>query len=382
MTSDIIPQRPLSNILVSLKEIAASVMEAVEARTLEEVLQRISNVSKELVHARYAALGVPDSSDNMKYFMVAGVTRQQIHAIGHYPVGLGLLGVIMHERQALRLEDMSKHPRSVGFPPNHPPMTSLLGVPVQVSTQLYGMLYLTDREDGQMFTDEDQWLVETLAGYAALAIAGTQLSERNSRLTLLEERERVGRELHDGTIQSLYAIGLQLQLMNLSNPLLKDSGLPTVISQIDEVIEDMRRYILNLRVTVYEQQTVEQALRDVITQLRAAEKMTVQLTAPDRQPPFAPPVFEAVVQITREAISNVLRHANASALTVEVTESDLMFQLVVEDNGKGFELDALRNGMGMRNMQERTRIHGGTLRIHALPNQGTRLILTIPILKD
>jgi signal transduction histidine kinase len=289
-----------------------------------------------------------------------------------------LLGVIMHEREILRLEHMSDDPRSSGFPANHPPMDRLLGVPVQTGTQLFGMLYLTDRLDDQPFTQEDEWLVESLAGYAALAIAGTQLSEQRGRLTLLEERERVGMELHDGIIQSLYAIGMQLQLLQLTQPSVsEDVGKAT--RSLDMVIEDIRRYIMNLRVANYEQKTLYEGLKDVIARLHIPSDLTIELKALDRQPPFAPPVMEAVCQIAHEAVSNIVRHADATRATIEVTESPKQFQMVIEDNGRGFDPNAPQEGLGLRNIMQRARIHNGELIIEPASIKGTRLTLKIAL---
>jgi signal transduction histidine kinase len=259
-------------------------------------------------------------------------------------------------------------------------MTSLLGVPILVGQQLFGMLYLCDRVDEQPFDEEDQWVVESLAGYAALAIAGVQLSEQQGRLVLLEERERIGMELHDGIIQSLYAIGMQLQLMRMSYQL-PDDDLGHAIGSLDSVIEDIRRYILNLRVTNYEQQTMYEALQDVLTRLHAAEHLAVEMDVPDHQPPFTPPVFEAVCQIAYEAISNVLRHAEAKHLRVKVSQSEKLFQLHIEDDGKGFESHQVdeHNNLGLRNIQQRARIHGGDIRIDTAPHKGTRLTVALPI---
>ncbi|MBC7871675.1 MAG: GAF domain-containing protein, partial [Chitinophagaceae bacterium] len=295
-------------ILASLKEIAEAVMYAAEAGTLEEVLQRIIQVTQQVVRAKYAALGVPDGSGSLKYFKTEGMTEEQMHAIGHYPVGNGLLGLIMREREPLRVSEMQKHPRSVGFPEHHPKMTNLLGVPIQTGAQLFGMLYLCDRVDGLPFDEQDQWWVEALAGYAALAIAGAQLSEQHQRLTLLEERDRVGMELHDGVIQSLYAIGMHLQLMRLSNSI-TESGVDDSIRNLDQVIEDIRGYILNLKTSTYQQKTIKACLEDVMARLYIPETLSVQIDAPDRLPPFSAPVFEAVCQIAQEAASNVVRHA-------------------------------------------------------------------------
>jgi signal transduction histidine kinase len=285
----------------------------------------------------------------------------------------------MHDRVVLRLDHMRDDPRSSGFPAHHPHMDRLLGVPVQAGPQLFGMLYLTDRLDDLPFTEEDQWLVESLAGYAALAIAGTYLSDQRGRLTLLEERERVGMELHDGIIQSLYAIGMQLELLKLTQPAISDDVAKATRS-LDAVIEDIRRYILNLKVAAYEQQTMRECLQDVIARLHIPDELTIEIHAPDRQPAFAPPVVEAICQIAYEAVSNIVRHAQATRAVLEVTESQDRFQLTITDNGQGIDpQQAKEGGLGLRNISQRARIHGGDVSIEPLTGGGTRLTLRLPV---
>lgn len=380
MTSNETPQKEVTIVLGTLKDIAEAVIHAAEAGTLKQVFQQIAYVAQQLVHSRYAALGIPSEHGMMLYFEVAGLEPDAIKRIAHPPIGRGLLGLIIEEREILRLEHMSEHPRSVGFPENHPYMDRLLGVPVQAGLQLFGMLYLTDRLDDQPFTQEDQWLVESLAGYAALAIAGSQLSEQHGRLTLLEERERVGMELHDGIIQSLYAIGMQLQLLKLKQPEVGDE-LSKATRNLDAVIEDIRHYILNLKVAAYEQQTMRHALLDVVARLHIPESLLIEVNAPERQPHFAPPVVEAVCQIAYEAISNITRHADATEAFVEVREDATLFRMVIRDNGSGFSPDKTseHQGLGLRNMTQRARIYGGTIAIESAPGKGTRLTLELPI---
>lgn len=373
------PEMDTSIVLANLKEIAGAVMRAVEAGTPEGVLERIAEAAQRLVNARYVALGIPDGDGHLKYFKVVGVTPEEIKRIGHPPVGRGLLGIIMNERHVLRLEDMADHPRSVGFPAHHPAMTSLLGVPIQLGQELYGMLYMSDRRDNLPFSDQDQWLAETLAGYAALAIAGSQLREQHGRLILLEERERVGRELHDGIIQSLYAIGMQLQLMRLTQDE-PDDNLGEIIRNLDLVIGDIRSYILNLKVANYERQTIQQCLEDAIARLHLPDNLEVVIDSTDRQAPFAPPVLEAVCQIAYEAVSNVARHARASTVRISAHELDSQFQLTVEDDGCGFLVGHVdHEGLGLRNIQQRARIHGGRVKISSAPGCGTRITLTLPL---
>lgn len=380
MTSNNVPQKEVTIVLSTLKDIAEAVIHAAEAGTLKQVFQQIAFVAQQLVHSRYAALGIPSEHGTMMYFEVAGLEPDTIKQIAHPPIGRGLLGVIMHEREVLRLEHMSEHPRSVGFPEHHPYMDRLLGVPVQAGEQLFGMLYLTDRLDDQPFTQEDEWLVESLAGYAALAIAGSQLSEQRGRLALLEERERVGMELHDGIIQSLYAIGMQLQLLKMTQPGVIEE-LSTATRSLDIVIEDIRHYILNLKVATYEQQTIHGALNDVVARLHVPEGLTVKVNAPDRQPPFAPPVVEAVCQIAYEALSNIVRHAGATRASITVTESATQFQMQIEDNGRGIDtrLPSEQGGLGLPNMMQRARIHGGEVVLDSVPDGGTRLTLSLPL---
>jgi signal transduction histidine kinase len=367
-------------VLSSLKDIAEAVGQTANAGTVEAVLQQIANVAQEVVQVRYAALGIPDGKGSLKYFKTVGINDEDIKLISHYPHGLGLLGAIMNERETIRLEHMADDPRSVGFPAHHPPMDRLLGVPIQTGQELFGMLYLCDRNDGKPFTQEDQWLVETFAGYAALTIAGAQLSDQNSRLTLFEERERVAMELHDGTIQSLYAIGMQLQLTRMNHPALEDE-LKEVVQNIDTVIEDIRSYILNLKVTSYQQQSLYECLRDVVQRLHVGDHVEVQIDAADRISPFAPPVLEAVCQIAQEALSNVLRHAHARHVKITTVQGEQIFRMIIQDDGKGFDPQALdhHEGLGLRNLQKRAHIHGGEVFIHSTPGNGTRLMLEIPL---
>ncbi len=379
--SDFHPENDSPILLLNrLKDIATAAMSAAEAGSLEQVLERVAHVSGELVNARYAALGIPDGKGGLRYFKVAGLTPEQIRHIEHLPVGRGLLGAIMEERQAVRLERMQEDSRSSGFCSHHPTMTSLLGVPVQLGDRLFGLLYLCDRLDGQPFSEQDQWLIETMAGYVALAIVGSQLSEQQSRFTLLEERERVGMELHDGIIQSLYAIGMHLELISTS----PDRPLPDlkpVIHDLNSVIEDIRRYILNLKVSSDQQRTIYQGLRDVLTRLHVPNTLTVEIEAPDLPPPLSPLAFEAVCQMAQEAISNTLRHAHASYVKISSYVDETSFQVLIADNGQGFDLNdtGKRAGLGLRNIQQRALLNGGQVHIDSAPGQGTRLTIIIPL---
>ncbi len=377
-------KHPINNsthiILTQLKDIASAVMYAAEGTTLEQVLERIAEVSRNLVNAKYAALGVPDGKGGLRFFKVSGMTPEAVAQLDHLPVGKGLIGAIMEDRSTIRLENMNEDPRAAGFCRAHPVMTSLLGVPIQVGQRLFGTLYLCDREDGQPFSEDDAWLVETMAGYAALAIAGMQLNEQQQRLTLLEERERIGMELHDGVIQSLYAMGMRLDLMRLSGEI-DPEAIPDVIDNLNEVIEDIRRYIMNLRRRDTPQKTIRDALRDIINRFHTSDSIQFELDAPDVHPRFTATTFEAIGQMVNEAISNAVRHADATLIRVSAERGERHLVVTVADNGKGFDPQNQmhQDGLGLLNMRQRASLYGGDVKIETGIDQGTRLTIRVPV---
>jgi signal transduction histidine kinase len=146
--------------------------------SLDALLQRLVEAASELTGARYAALGVIDrSGSELERFLTTGIDTETHAAIGELPRGRGILGVLIREHAPLRLHNLGDDPRSVGFPPNHPPMGTFLGVPIHLRGVAYGNLYLTEKAGGEDFTDEDQELVELLASQAAVAIENARLYE-------------------------------------------------------------------------------------------------------------------------------------------------------------------------------------------------------------
>jgi len=369
----------MTNIVNQLNEITSAIMYATEGLDLEDVLKRIAEVSRNLVQCKYAALGIPDAEGGLEYFKVAGISDADAALIGHLPKGHGLIRAPMRDRKVIRLPRMQDDERSVGFPENHPPMTSLLGVPIQMGDQLFGVLYLCDRIDGKPFTDEDQQLIETMAGYAALTIVGAMASDQQTRLKVLEERERIGMELHDGVIQSLYALGMQLDLLRMGNDLQPDELKP-VIAGLDTVIGDIRRYIMQLRTVGDSQRTIRECLKDMSLKLNSSDTIEIEIQASEVYPPFPPATFEGICLIVTEAMSNAVRHAQASHIKVTAEISDNRFEVTIEDDGQGFDIETIGDkGLGLNNMIKRARIYGGTVDIHSIIGEGTTVLISIPI---
>jgi len=173
-------------------------LELISDLSLQAVLERIAHLAREQAGARYAALGVLDEDGKISTFIPVGLTAEEIRQMDHLPVGLGLIGAMARERRTIRIPDISKDERSIGFPLKHSPMTSFLGVPIIANNQLLGQIYLTDKEDYTEFTRDDERVIETLAAYAAVAITNARMYEelmerdqallqRNRDLSLLND---------------------------------------------------------------------------------------------------------------------------------------------------------------------------------------------------
>jgi signal transduction histidine kinase len=152
-------------------------LELVSDLSLDTVLERIVQIAREQANARYAALGVVDESGKLVRFIPVGMEPEEIALLKHEPVGKGLLGLFQTERCTIRVAEISKDPRSAGFPPHHPIMHSFLGVPILSGERILGQIYLTDKQDLPEFTEKDEHVIETLAAYAAIAITNARLYE-------------------------------------------------------------------------------------------------------------------------------------------------------------------------------------------------------------
>ena len=146
---------------------------------LDRTLQTIVETATKLVDARYGALGIRGEGHQIVDFVLAGMGAAELAEIGRAPQGIGVLGVLLDDPKSIRLDEISNHPASVGFPPNHPPMHTFLGVPIRIREEIYGNLYLTEKAGGRPFSDDDEVLVEALAAAAGIAIDNARLYEQS-----------------------------------------------------------------------------------------------------------------------------------------------------------------------------------------------------------
>ncbi len=354
---------------------------------VDKVLQLIVDSARDLVGAKYAALAVGDwrmpGAGNVHRFVVSGMEREDIKKIAHWPQGKGLLGAVIHNQQPVRVMHIEEDARSVGMPEGHPAMNGFLGVPIVAAGEALGNLYLTDKIKGDEFNDADQRLIEMLAAHAAVAIQNARLYSQVERLAILEERTRIGMDLHDGVIQSIYAVGLTLESTRLALPGGADEVsalLDTAIEGLNDAIRDIRNFILDLRPRRFAGD-VQQGLAQLVREFQANTMVPVSISVPEHLEDLPLPQGRAIFLTTQEALANIARHARATKVDIALHYSTGRVMLSIKDNGRGFDADneSLRVGHGLANMQARAESLHGVFSIHSLPGNGTEVTLDLPL---
>ena len=359
---------------------------------IDRVLQLIVDLARTLLGAQYAALGTIDARRRIDRFITSGMTPEVRAAIGDPPRGHGLLGAIPRDGRTMRADRIGDHRDSFGFPANHPPMTTFLGAPVSVKGRPIGSLYLTDKAGGLPFSEDDARLVEMFAIHAGIAIENARLHDQVQRMAVIEERERIGKDLHDGIIQSIYAVGLSLE--DVAELVEDDDGRIDAIARVDRaidslnlVISDIRTYIMRLRPTLADEEDPVEALARLVEEfgIHAVIDLEVDITSgADALRGLAANRRSDLLFIAREALSNIARHSGATQAAVALAETDGQLALVIDDNGRGFDPeamsgpDAFGRHQGLTNMRDRAVGMGGTFVVERPDGPGTRIIVRVP----
>lgn len=340
-------------------------------------------VACELVDARYGALGVlSEDGHGLSQFVHEGIPPEQAAIIGHLPEGKGILGLLITDPKPIRLADLSQHAASYGFPAQHPPMHSFLGVPIVTRDRVFGNLYLTEKRSAAEFSLVDEALATTLARAAAIAIENARLHAQVRELVLNSDRARIAAELHDTVIQRLFAVGLALQ--GAVGSILSRQAADLVqgaVADLDDTIRQIRSTIFALQVTP----VAEQGLRAEI--LALCREASVGLGF-DPQVRLEGPLDSAVdddtaanlLAVVREGLSNVVRHAGASRVQVAVVVSENRLSLRIVDDGKGPGTGQRDGGRGVDNLTRRAESLAGTFALLPAPaGRGTELRFDVPL---
>ena len=355
--------------------------------SLPAVLQKIADFACDVTDASYAALGVGNAEGAIEDFITSGLSAEERALIGNLPIGHGILGALIQDAQPLRLERIQDDPRSVGFPPNHPPMTTFLGVPIVVRGKIYGNLYLTEKRGGAAFTDADELAAVTLAAQAGVAIENARLFSEASERHALQERHRLAQELHDSVLQGLFAMSLNAAAAQMafeeSTRSDEESHLARYLGEMRRLtrstLAEMKALIFELRPEALSEEGLIAALRKQVGRLGAHEDVVLEFHAPDHRLDVPASAEEDLYRIVLEALTNVVKHARARKAIVQIDDSTTVLSIRVIDDGVGFDTEVVRPGhLGLRSIAERAGRIGATLHLKSSPNGGTEVELHFP----
>jgi signal transduction histidine kinase len=351
--------------------------------SVEPILQKLVHAARELARAQYAALGIPDGEGAFAQFITSGMDDELIAEMGPLPRTHGLLGAMLESEEPYRTSDIRLDPRFRGWwPTAHPEMRSFLGVPIVARAGVIGAFYLTEKEEGADFDDADQQVIEMLAAHAAIAIENARLYERSRELSIVEERNRLARDLHDSVTQRLFGVVLAAE----SASTLLDRDPDRVPEQLErlrdlaqEAMDELRSLVFELRPAALDAEGLATTLRKHVDVLRRVHgrEIGLRVAGPVRS---SPTVDAEVLRIAQEALANALRHAGAERVDVSLEGRNGTVVLTVTDDGVGFDADApaLRSRrLGLTSMEERARSVGGELAIESRPGAGTTVRLEV-----
>jgi signal transduction histidine kinase len=352
-----------------------------KAANVSGILRAIADRARSLTNASYAAISTFDAQDTLDRFVYSGIDEATARRIGDPPVGRGVLGALVRYDTSFVLDSVSDHPDSCGFPPGHPAMGPFLGVPIRANNRTIGSLYMTRDPGDPPFGEAEELAANLLALQVAVRLSHALASEQEGRVALLEERGRIAHDLHDGTIQVLYAMGLESEATASGDDVpgsVRDL-LRTHVDRMNQLIADIRGYI-NLLEADHPHAAPELS-RDLSfiarTLIPAGVDTVINIKAAALQE-LGGRIAEDLLFIAREAISNSVRHASPTRVALDLRQDEHETALTVQDNGTGFESANVRHGLGTVSMRTRAERLGADLSVVSIPGMGTTVRVTIP----
>ena len=359
--------------LDSVREVTTTLLAGDPGR---DVLQLVAHHARDLADADMATISVPEE-DGLRILVADGAGQAEFLNL-EVPLAGSLSADVIRTGMTMMLDDAS----GSGL---IQPMVRLAGVgpmilvPLALRTGGHGVLAMGRHAGRSAFVARDVPILESFAEQACLALEYARAQSELARLTMIEDHERIARDLHDGVIQSLFAVGIGLQGTAglLSDPRLADR-IQQYVAEIDRVIGDVRSYIFGLRPSVLTAGNLTLTLDQLAHETEERAGITVIV---DVDPSLEQPLSHATTQIAhivREALSNVSRHAKAETCRVSVRREREYAVIEIDDDGSGFDIDGARRGMGLGNLAERALAIGGTLNIESQPGHGTTIRILIP----
>ena len=365
----------------ALHAVSSAVLAVTRHLSMREVFQVIVRAAAQLLDARYAALGIPGDHGSFAEFVVEGVTDEEWRRIGPLPRQHGMLAVMLQDGQAHRHADIKREPGFEGWPSAHPVLRDFLGVPIKDGETTLGIIFLANRRGPGGFSERDQELLTLFAAHAAIALTNARLYERHRELTVVEERNRLARELHDAVAQKLFSLRLTAQAaaaLATTDPERTLTELAQVERLAAEALAELRAVIFELRPADLSGDGLALSLAKHIDVLDRISDGHLTFSGDD-VPDLDSDCEAALFRIAQEGLYNALRHAKASIIEVRLEADRRRVLLEIHDDGLGFtEAEQTRDGLGLGSMRDRATAAGGSLTITSGPGQGTVVRVEVP----
>jgi Signal transduction histidine kinase len=367
-----------------LRAVSSAVLAVTQHLSVREVLQVIVRSAQRLLDARHAALGVPDDDGAFAEFVAEGISDEQWRAIGPTPRQHGMLGAMLRDGVPVRLTDIRKDARFEWWPRAHPVLKDFLGVPIRHGDEVLGIIFLSNKRTPGGFTEEDEELLTLFAAHAAIALVNARLYERGRELTVIEERTRMARELHDAVTQKLFS--LRLTARAAASLLLTDRDraaieLDRVQRLAGEALAELRAVIVELRPAELDRHGIIEALRKHVVLLDRLHEVAIRFHSEpsgERLGDLDPAIEVALLRVAQEAMHNALRHSGAATVDVRLYQQGPAVVLEVADDGSGFDVHGSPGrGLGLASMGDRAQAVGGSLSVSSKPGEGTTVRMEV-----
>ena len=324
-----------------------------------------------------------DDRKTLRLVLHRGQAAEAFWTRTQFKINDGFVGIVAKTREPLISHDLSKDSQFVREAVVKAGFQQLACIPLETSENLVGVLSVATRNKNPI-DERDIRLLTAVANWAALAIENARLHQNARRLAVLEERERIGMDLHDGIIQSIFGVGLSLENVShlvRENPQKAQEGIRHTIDDLNQIIRDLRSYILDLRPRQLNGEGLMDGLRRLLSEYRAHTLAEAALTGPKEPLDDLPQSHAlALFHICQESLANAAKHAAAKRVEVSVWVTSERVLMEVQDNGRGFEKEKMSSslGHGLANMQTRARNVGGEVDISSMPSEGTTVLAWVP----
>jgi signal transduction histidine kinase len=363
--------------LEAVREISASILEG-DSRS--RILHLVAERARELMAASVATVAIPAEDPSELVLEVAVGEGAESLRGRTFPTRDSVSGEVIETGRPIVLADAAADPRAAQPLVAEAMVGPAMFVPLVSKGEPFGTLALGSPVGGHLFSEEDLTLVRTFADQASVALEYSRFQGELRRLAVMEDRERIAKELHDGAIQSLFAVGMGLQATaQISRDSAVEQRIDQAVNEVDRVIRDLRNYIFGLRPGILADRQLDQALRRLVEEFQERTDVTTVVEVDAGAAAELSSLAGDLVQFARETLSNVGRHASATTCRLALFRRDGQAVLEIDDDGTGFDPDSPTTGHGLPNLRERAGSIGGEMRIESRPGEGTTVRLSIPL---